>query len=470
MNALHANSDFLPHSIEAEQGLLGAVLLNADALTAVDGLIESEMLFEPIHQKIWSKMCAMSQAGKGITPRTLNAELGPDAAIDMGGIKVSVYIARMAAEATTVINAPDFAKTIRELWQRRRLINVSREIQARALGGFDSEPVNGLLEELDTELHAIRFGNVVDGAIWIGEAADRAFAQTAKAHEGNGKDIYSTGIQTIDRVIGPLIAGDFVTILGESGHGKSALAMQIMRALSMRTEERPEGEPFAFISQEMGAVSLARRQMAALSGISTQLQRSGYSLNQSEFERLRDAADNMKPQKIIIDESGRQKTSSMIKKLRAMKKRYDIKGFAIDHSRLIKPEHPKHNEIETITNAAPELKQACKELDLIGFLLAQPSSTGMRESVRWRLTDRSIYGGDAIRQNSDMVLSIAIPYNWLVNREPDPADQREHEKWEADCIKYRGLGEFCAIKLRDGEKSGWETLTWNGQQTRFGDR
>lgn len=470
MNAPHAVADFLPHNIEVEQALLGAILVNNDAMMAAEGLVEPDFFFEPLHNRLWTIMSDMLRAGKVVTPLTISAYLGPDATMDVGGMTAKVYLARLCAEATTVVNAPDFAKTVRDLWQRRRLINVSREIQARAMGGFGSEPVDGLLEELDSELHSIRFGKSVQGALWIGEAADRAFEMTARAHEGNGKDVYSTGVQTIDRAIGPLIAGDFVTILGESGHGKSALAMQIMRALAMRSEERPDGEPFAFISQEMGAVSLARRQMAALSGISTQLQRSGLSLNQAEFERLRDSADLMKPQKIIIDESGRQKTSSIIKKLRALKKRYGIKGFAIDHSRLLKPEHPRHNEIETITNAAPEFKQACKELDLIGFLLAQPSSTGMRESVRWRLTDRSIYGGDAIRQNSDMVLSIAIPYNWLINREPDPAEQRDHDKWTADCQKYRGLGEFCAIKLRDGEKSGWETLSWSGATTRFGDR
>lgn len=469
MNTAYAQADFLPHDISIEQSLLGAVLVNNDAMTTVDWLVEAEHFFEPIHQKIWTIMADMLRAGKVVTPHTLNAFLGPDAAMDVGGLTVKVYIARLCAEATTVVNAPDFAKTIRDLWQRRRLISVCRETQALAMGGFDAQPIDALLEDTDSELHAIRFGKEIQGAAWLGEAAARAVEQTAAAHTGNGVDLYDTGIQTVDKIIGPLIAGDFITILGESGSGKTALAMQIMRAMSQPTVERPKGAPSAFISQEMGAVAVARRQMSAHTGISTRAQRSG-AVNQAEYESLYASVKAMHAIPIIIDESGRQKTSGIIKKLRSMKKLYDIKGFAIDHARLLRGEHSKQNEIEIITNAAPELKQACKDLDLIGFMLAQPTREGMKTAVRWRLTESAIYGGDSLRQNSDMVLSIAIPHNWLVNREPDESQQQEYDKWFKDCLKWKGLGEFCAIKLRDGEKSGWETLGWDGASTRFKDR
>lgn len=469
MNVANKIVDYLPHSIEAEQALLGAVLMSNDAFLAVDGLVDAEMMFEPLHAKLWSIMADMLRAGKVVMPVTVSVFLGPDAEMKVGGMTVKVYLARLCAEATTIINAPDFARTVRELWARRRLINFTRELQAEALGGFDSTPIEQLLDKADSELHAIRFGKQEIGCEWIGVSADRALRQTADAHAGNGKDLYETGIQAVDRVIGPLIAGDFITLLGESGHGKTSLAMQILRAMSLPTAERPEGARSAFISQEMGAVAVARRQMSADTGISTRHQRSG-AVNQGEFERLSDAARSLNALPILIDESGRQKISGIIKKLRSLKKRHGIRAFAIDHARLLRGENSKQNEIEIITNAAMELKEACKALELIGIMLAQPTREGMKTAVRWRLTESAIYGGDALRQNSDMVFSIAIPHNWLVNREPDPNDSREHDKWVMDCLKWKGLGEFCAIKLRDGEKSGWETLAWDGAKTRFSDR
>lgn len=469
MNAPHAIADFLPHSIAAEQALLGATLINNDAYNSAADLVEPSHFFEPLHERLWTMIGGRISRGERVTPVTLTAALGPDAMMDVGGMTVKVYMARLMAEATTVINAPDFARTIRDMWARRRLINFSRELQARALGGFDSGTVEVLLEEAEGELSEIRFGKVVQGASWIGEAASRAVEQTAAAHSGNGVDLYETGIQTIDKIIGPLIAGDFITLLGESGSGKTAIAMQIMRAISCPSVERPKGAPSAFISQEMGAVAVARRQMSAHTGISTRAQRSG-AVNQAEFESLYASVKAMHAIPIIIDESGRQKISGIIKKLRSLKKLYGIKAFAIDHSRLLRGEHSKQNEIEIITNAAMELKEACKSLELIGIMLAQPSRDGIKSAVRWRLTDQAVYGGDALRQNSDMVLTIAIPHNWLINREPDPNEQKEHDKWMQDCLKWKGLGEFCAIKLRDGEKSGWETLIWSGSTTRFGDR
>lgn len=468
MNAV-APLDFLPHSIGAEQSLLGAVLVNNDVVSAVDGLVEPEFFFEPIHSKLWTIISERVTRGERVTPGLLVASLGQDAEVDVGGIPMKVYLARLCAEATTVINSPDFAKTIRELWQRRRIISVMREGMALAQGGMDAEPIDTLLEQIDGELNSIRYGKTVQGASWLGEAAARAVEQTAAAHSGNGVDLYDTGIQTIDKIIGPLIAGDFITLLGESGSGKTAIAMQIMRAISCPTVERPKGAPSAFISQEMGAVAVARRQMSAHTGISTRAQRSG-AVNQAEYESLYASVKAMHAIPIMIDESGRQKTSGIIKKLRSLKKLYGIKAFAIDHSRLLRGEHSKQNEIEIITNAAMELKEACKSLDLIGIMLAQPSRDGIKSAVRWRLTDQAVYGGDALRQNSDMLLSIAIPHNWLINREPDQNEQKEHDKWLQDCLKWKGLGEFCAIKLRDGEKSGWEMLSWSGATTRFGDR
>lgn len=470
MNAINSVSEFLPGSIEAEQSLLGAVLMNNDAYLAVSEIVEPHQFSEQVHERLWEMVGERIMRGERVTPVTMSAALGPDATLEIGsGMTVKVYLARLCSEATTIINVPDFARTIRDLWARRRLIDFARELQARAVGGFDTDTVEALMEQADSELGAIRFGKSIQGISWIGEAADKALHLTAEAHQGSGKELYQTSIQTIDRVIGPMMAGDFVTVLGASGHGKTALGVQALRAAARPNEERPKGARGILISQEMGMVPIVRRQMAADTGISTRDQRSG-GINQAEYERLHDSAKGLHGLPIMIDESGRQKVSSIIKKLRALKKLHDVKFCVIDHSRLIRPEHPKQSEIETISNAAMELKDAAKTLDMVIMMLAQPTREGLKTPMRWRLTDDAIYGGDVLRQASDIVMSIALPYTWLSKREPDPSNDYEHSKWSLECKKWFGLAEFAALKLRDGEPTGWQTLGFNGAQTKFVDR
>src|SRR5262249_34633038 len=119
-----------PHNIEAEQALLGAILINNEALGVVDGFIEAEYFFEPIHQQIYGAAANLIRAGKLATPVTLKSYLPAD--LDIAGMSLDQYLARLCAEATTVINAPDYAKTIADLAHRRTMITIAAEIQAVA--------------------------------------------------------------------------------------------------------------------------------------------------------------------------------------------------------------------------------------------------------------------------------------------------------------------------------------------------
>ena len=126
-------SDFaggFPHSIEAEQGLLGAILTNNEAYSLVFRLIETEDFFEPIHQKIYRVVGDLISVGKLATPVMLKNYLPAD--LDIAGISLGRYLARLCAEATTVINAPDYAKTICDLKHRRDLMAIGEELQAIA--------------------------------------------------------------------------------------------------------------------------------------------------------------------------------------------------------------------------------------------------------------------------------------------------------------------------------------------------
>lgn len=467
MNAPHDIADFLPSSIDAEQALLGAVLMQNDAFFVVSEILRAEMFYEGLHQKLWEIIEARITAGHTVTPLMLITTLGKDAeALIDGQLTVAKYLVRLAVEATTVIGAPEYAKTIRDLWTRRRLINLSRDLIQRASGGFDDEGVEALLDEADGELCSIRFGKQIVGVSNIGEFADKALAQTAEAYRSTAKVGFDTGISSIDSIMGPIMPSDLVTLIAPSGGGKSALAAQILVRNCEPSLDSNRGVAALFVSQEMSGSQVARRALATHTGISTRKQRAG-EIMEAEHGFLRDAADRLKPLPFYVDESGRQTTTSIIRKLRAMKKRYGIKIAAVDHLLLIRPEMHKWSKFDTIEHAAMELKDAAKDLEIAIILLAQVTRESQKRET-WKVRDQDLWGGDVVKQCSDILMTLTMPEKWLRQREPEKTDKTRGQ-WEADCLRWEGKAEIGFPKVRDGQDGQSCVVSFSGERMLFGD-
>ena len=459
----------LPVSIDAEQALLGAVLMNPDAFYLVSEEIDADCFSEPLHVKFWEMIAARMDGGRTLDPVTLAISLGPDAEnlID-GHITVREYIARLAVNAVSIISAPDYARTIREMWKRRRLIGLSEQLAHRCNGGFEGD-IESLIDEFDSELTSIRYGQNIAGVKWLKDAAHEALEQTALNYEAKDKIRIGleTGIKDIDELIGPMMAGDLITIVAPSGHGKTSIAAQILCAASAASLDSSQGRPSFFVSQEMGAAQIARRVMASWTGVSTRKQRAG-SIDVAEYEQLESASRSAAQVKILFDESGRQTFSRIARKTRAMKKLYGIGAMAVDHLRLIKPEHSKMGSIETIEHAAMGFKDLAKELDIVVFQLAQLSREGQKTATNWRFTDQALWGGDMIKQASDVMLGVVIPQKWLRQRQPDPSDQKDFDKWVRQMDEWKGRAEIGTLKVRDGDDGDWRAVPFSGERMLFG--
>lgn len=469
MNQRHDPASFIPQSLEAEQALLGAMLLNSDVYLAVADIVEADHMYEPLHSTLYAIMAERIVRGENVTPITLAAAIGKDAAVDVAhGLTVGEYLSRLAGEAISesATYAIDYAKTIRDLWARRRIITMARDLQNRALGGVADEGIEALLDEADQELSTIRFGKQIDGVRTLGEFADRAIELTAAAYQATAKIGFDTGIGSIDELMGPIMPGDLVTLIGPSGGGKSALAFQILCRNCEPSLDANRGGSGFFLSQEMGGAQVARRVMATQTGISTRAQRGGEVL-EAEYGFLRDSAARIKSIPVYVDDSGRQTTSRIIRKLRAMKKRYGIKIAAIDHLRIIRPENNRMGKIDTIEHAAAELKDAAKDMDIAIIALAQVTTESQKRET-WKVRAEDAWGGDHLKQCSDVVMTVTLPHKWLRSHEP-PEGSRDRAQWETNLLRWEGKAEIGFPKIRDGDDGRTCVVSFSGPRMLFAD-
>ena len=206
------------HNIEAEQALLGAILINNDALRLVDGFLQQEHFFEPIHGEIYQLCRDMTGSGRVATPVTLRGFLPAERKI--GGSTVGQYLAHLMAEATTIINAGDYARVVLDFADRRRIKSIgiyladANEVDVLKLAG------NGI-DELD-EI-ASRRGSIGSPALTMGAAAARAVDAIALAYQLDGRIAgISWGLRDLDRKTLGMQRQELVVVAGRPGMGKTA--------------------------------------------------------------------------------------------------------------------------------------------------------------------------------------------------------------------------------------------------------
>ena len=263
-----------PHNLEAEQALLGAILINNDAFDRVSDFLRSEHFVEEIHRRIFEIAGSLIRAGKLATPVTLKTFLGDH---DLGGVTVPQYLARLASEATTIINAYDYGRSVYDLSMRRELISIGEDVVNVAYDApVDSSP-REQIEEAERRLYQMAEAGRYDGGFQrFSDALKAAVDMAARAYERDGSlSGIATGLTDLDRYMGGLQASDLVILAGRPGMGKTALAtnmaFNIAKAYEGRTRpdgtiETINGGIVGFFSLEMSAEQLATRIIAEQSG------------------------------------------------------------------------------------------------------------------------------------------------------------------------------------------------------------
>ncbi|MDB5593201.1 MAG: replicative helicase [Hyphomicrobiales bacterium] len=462
-----------PHNIEAEQALIGAILVNNDAYDRVSDFLKPDHFSEELHRRIFEISSQLIRAGKVATPVTLKTFLGDH---DLGGITVPQYLARLASEATTVINAQDYGRTIYDLAIRRNLIGIGENIVNAAYDSpVDSAP-REQIEEAERRLYEIAEQGRYDGGFQrFSDALTTAIDLAAKAYERDGKlSGISSGLIDLDTKMGGLQRSDLVIIAGRPGMGKTALATNIAFniAKAYEFEVKPDGTNEAvnggvvgFFSLEMSAEQLATRIIAEQSGVPSYKIRRG-DMTDQEFHRIAEAARQMQSIPFYIDQTGGISIAQLAARARRLKRQRGLDMLVVDYLQLLSGSKSKgENRVQELTEITTGLKALSKELNVPVVALSQLSrQVENREDKRPQLSDLRESG--SIEQDADVVMFVYREEYYLKNREPRPGSE-EHITWMSEMERAHGKAEVIIGKQRHGP-TGTVELSFEAEMTRFG--
>ena len=461
-----------PHNVEAEQALLGAVLVNNDAFDRISDFLRPEHFSEELHRRIFEIAAQLIRAGKVATPITLKTFLGDH---DLGGVTVPQYLARLAAEATTVINAEDYGRTIYDLAIRRNLILIGEDVVNTAYDSPIDVPPRDQIEEAERRLYEIAEQGRYDGGFRsFSNALTSAVDMAAKAYERDGKlSGIATGMTDLDAKLGGLQHSDLVIIAGRPGMGKTALATNIAFniAKAYEFELRPDGTHattnggiVGFFSLEMSAEQLATRIIAEQSGVASYKIRRG-DISEHDFHRISDAAREMQTIPFYIDQTGGLAIAQLTARARRLKRQRGLDVLVVDYLQLLSGSRSKgDNRVQELTEITTGLKALAKELNVPILALSQLSrQVESRDDKRPQLSDLRESG--SIEQDADVVMFVFREEYYLNNREPAPGTP-EHAAWMTDMERAHGRAEIIIGKQRHGP-TGTVELAFDAEVTRF---
>jgi len=469
-----ANLRLAPHNLEAEQALLGAILVNNEAYDRVSDFLRPEHFFEALHGRIFEVITKLLKAGKVATPITLKTYL-PD--LDLGGMTVPQYLVRLATSATTIINALEYGRTIYELALRRNLITIGEDMVNRAFDAPVDESPRLQIEDAERKLYGLAEAGRFEGGFQsFSSALSLAIHMASEAYRRDGGlSGTATGLRDFDQKLGGLQRSDLVILAGRPAMGKTSLATNIAYniAKAWRGERQPDGVVktvnggiVGFFSLEMSAEQLATRVIAEQSGVPSFKIRRG-DITQDEFAKLHEAVAEMQSVPLHIDQSGGISIAQLAARARRLKRQHGLDLLVVDYLQLLAGSSKKSdNRVQELTEITTGLKALAKELDVPIVALSQLSrQVESRDDKRPQLSDLRESG--SIEQDADVVLFVYREEYYLQNKEPKPGTE-DHLKWQMEMDRVHGKAEVIIGKQRHGP-TGSVQLQFDANVTRFSD-
>jgi len=462
----------VPHSIEAEQQLLGAILTNNDIFDRISSIVQPHHFYEPVHARIFETAAARIAKNNLASPVTLKAFLEEDEGLkELGG---PAYLVRLAGAAISSFAARDYAQMIYDMAIRRELISVGKDIADKAHRmDVTSEPKEQIVEA-EQKLYQLAEQGQADSGFqsFLRAVTDAVNVANAAYQRGGGMAGISTGLIDMDKMLGGLHKSDLIILAGRPSMGKTSLATNIAFnvAKAYKKGAMPDGSDGAvdggvvgFFSLEMSAEQLAGRILAEASEISSHKIRQG-DMSEEEFRRFVDAAKTLEACPLYIDDTAAIPIAQLAARARRLKRTHGLDVLIIDYLQLVRG--TSDNRVQEIGEISMGLKAIAKELDIPVIALSQLSrQVESRDDKRPQLSDLRESG--SIEQDADVVMFVYRGEYYKEREKPGEEDLAAMEKWVEDMERLHGKAEVIIGKQRHGP-IGTVELAFEAQFTRFG--
>lgn len=464
----------MPHSIEAEQQLLGAILTNNDVYDRVASVIGPKHFYEPVHARIFDIAAQRIAKNNLASPVTLKAFMEDDEGLkELGG---PAYLARLAGAAISAFAVRDYAQMIYDLAVRRDLIQLGRDISAKAAQvDVSSEPREQIVEA-EQELYKLAEQGQVESGFqsFLKAVTDAVNVANAAYQRDGGLSGVSTGLIDMDKKLGGLHRSDLLILAGRPSMGKTSLATNIAFNVAKAykrgmkpdgTEGAIDGGVVGFYSLEMSAEQLASRILSEAAEIPSHQIRSG-DMTEAEFRRFVDAAKALEACPLFIDDTPALPISQLAARARRLKRTHGLDVLIIDYLQLVRGTGKSENRVNEISEITMGLKAIAKELDIPVIALSQLSrQVESRDDKRPQLSDLRESG--SIEQDADVVMFVYREEYYKEREKPGDHELDKMAVWQEEMERLHGRAEVVIGKQRHGP-IGTVDLSFEGKFTRFG--
>lgn len=445
----------VPSNIQAEQMLLGSILINSELINQVNEFLRPEHFYEVLHQKIYTAIETILEKGLSATPITIRSMLDKDPMfIDADGSK---YLIKLTTIAMAVINPYDYGKLIYELAIKRQLINIGYDIVNEAYDSTLESSANSQIELAEASLYNLASQGINDKSFISLKASIHNSIESINRAMKNSEHVtgISTGLIDLDTKLSGFHKSDLIILAGRPSMGKTAFAINMAfnasKALmrNYNPEEKPSIVPpsVGFFSLEMSSEQIASRLLSMMTNIDSTNLRNG-KVNEAHYNELKKAASNLSEMPIYIDDTPALSIAAIRTRARKLKRKHNLSILFIDYLQLIRPSTKSDNRVLEISEITQGLKAIAKELDIPVIALSQLSrAVEQRADNKPMLSDLRESG--SIEQDSDIVMFIYRKEYYLTRQQPSPGTP-EHAKWQEELDKVHDTAEILVAKHRNG--------------------
>ena len=458
-----------PSNLEAEQALLGSILINNDIIDEISTIVSSSIFYDPAHVKIYEVIESLNNKGMIANPITLKNFFEKDNMLnEVGGTEYLIKLTRFSGSAKQAI---DYAKIIHEMYLRRELVLISDKLSTDTLNANDHEQnAENIIESTERSLFDLaERGSFTQSFLKFNQALDQTIQMATMAMQSDQGIVgVPTGLTDLDEKLGGLHKSDLVILAGRPGMGKTALATNIAYHAAQNLLSRQEKSSIAFFSLEMSSEQLSTRILSEQARIKSDDIRRG-KVTEDEINRYIETSRNIYNLPLYIDETPAITIATLCNRARRIKRLFGLSLVVVDYIQLMRSpglNNRSENRVQEVSEITQGLKALAKELKVPVLALSQLSrAVESRDDKKPQLSDLRESG--SIEQDADVVMFVYREAYYLENKQPK-LGSIEHAEWQSKMNDVNGLADIILGKQRHGP-TGTVKVEFEGIYTKFKD-